>query len=116
MAERLRRLERLTAALGDAVTIDDVARVALTQIASVDGVVRAVLGIARGGGRELQYVPSDEEALSPLGVRWVSADAYDDNPLVRTVRTGRPSLLLDLEQVEETFPEITDLLRRTGAI
>ena len=115
MAERLRRLARLAAALGDAVTIDDVARAALTEALNVPGVLRAGLALNEGLGRELRFVASDPEALSPLGVRWCTIDGLDDLPLTRTVRSMQPVYLPTMADLQAHFPDLAERQRRIGA-
>lgn len=114
MPRRLQHLEHLTAALGDAVTVDDVARVALTEMLGVDRVVRAGLAISHGGGRELRFVSTDDDGLSPLGVRWCTIDGLGEVPLARTVRTGQPVFLRDEEQLAREFPGLALRQRRLG--
>lgn len=114
MPERLRQLARLTAKLGAAVTVDDVARVALSEALAVDGVIRAGLALSEGGGRELAFVSTDEGAIGPLGVRWCKIDALDDVPLVRTVLTGEPVWLDSPSDIEQRYPDLADRQRRLG--
>ena len=114
MAERLKRLEHLAAVLGDAVTIDDIARVALSEVMQVEGVVRGGLALSEGGGRELRFVATDPESLSPLGVRWCAIDALEDVPLVLTVRTGEPVYLPSESDIETHFPGLAERQHRMG--
>lgn len=114
MAERLRRLEHLAAVLGDAVTVDDVARAALAEVMHIDGVVRGGLALSEGGGRELRFVATDPEALSPLGVRWCTIDGLEDVPLVRAVRTNAPVYLPGAGDIEAQFPDLAERQHRLG--
>ncbi|HEX6246555.1 MAG TPA: SpoIIE family protein phosphatase [Nocardioidaceae bacterium] len=114
MPQRLLHLEHLTAALGDAVTVDDVARAALAELLRVEGVVRGGIAISQGGGRELRFVSSDEDALSPLGVRWCRIDSLADVPLVETVRTGAAVYVPDEEDLARRFPSLAERQRRLG--
>jgi len=104
MAERLRRLAHLADVLGDAVTIDDIARAALGEVLAIDGVVRGGLALSEGGGRELRFVPSDPESLSPLGVRWCTIDAYDDVPVAHAVRRREVVYLPTLDDLARHYP------------
>lgn len=114
MAERLRRLEHLAAVLGDAVTIDDVARTALAEVMDVEGVVRGGIALSEGGGRELRFVASDPESLSPLGVRWCTIDGLDDVPLVEAFRSGQPVYLASVTDIETRFPNLAERQQRIG--
>lgn len=114
MAERLRRLEHLAAVLGDAVTVDDVARAALAEVMNIEGVVRGGIALSEGGGRELRFVATDPESLSPLGVRWCSIDGLSDVPLVEAVRTGEPVYLPAVSDIEARFPELAERQQRIG--
>jgi serine phosphatase RsbU (regulator of sigma subunit)/anti-sigma regulatory factor (Ser/Thr protein kinase) len=96
------------------VTIDDVARAALAEAVKIDGVVRGGLALDAGLGRELRFVPTDPEALSPLGVRWCTIDGLDDVPVVHAVRSGDPVYLPTLQDIEERYPELAEKQRRIG--
>lgn len=109
-----RHLERLTAALAGALTVDDTAGLVLTELLEVDDVVRVGLALTRGGGRELQFVSSDAEALGPHGVRWCTIDGLSDVPLARTVRTGQPIFVQDSRLLEQQFPHFAERQLRMG--
>lgn len=114
MPERMRHLESLSAALGDAVSVEDVARAAMTELLSVADVLRAGLAVSRGAGRELTFVSSDEDALGPLGVRWCTIDGLAEVPLARTVRTGNAVFLASDDELAADFPEIAARQSRLG--
>jgi serine phosphatase RsbU (regulator of sigma subunit)/anti-sigma regulatory factor (Ser/Thr protein kinase) len=114
MPERLRRLEHLAAVLGDALTVDDIARLGLEEALGITGVTRAGLALNEGAGRELRFVSSDSEALSPLGVRWCTIDGLDDVPVVQAVRTGEPVYLASMAEIEAQFPGLVVRQRRLG--
>jgi anti-sigma regulatory factor (Ser/Thr protein kinase) len=111
---QFRHLERLTAALAPAVTLDDTARVVLTELLEVPDVVRVGLAVSEGAGRELRFVSSDENALGPHWIRWCSIDGLADVPLARTVRTGQPVFLPSDVELDRDFPELAVRLRRFG--
>ncbi len=115
MPDRLSRLAQLAAALGDAVTVDDVARAALAEVIRMDGAVRGGLALSEAHGREVRFVSTDEEVLSPLGVRWCLIDGLEDVPLARTIRTGEPVWLPSPEAIESTFPDLAPKQRMLGA-
>lgn len=114
MAERLRRLAHLADVLGDTVTIDDIARAALGEVLEIDGVVRGGLALSEGGGRELRFVPSDPESLSPLGVRWCTIDAYDDVPVAHAVRRREAVYLPTLDDLARRYPGLLERQEQIG--
>jgi serine phosphatase RsbU (regulator of sigma subunit)/anti-sigma regulatory factor (Ser/Thr protein kinase) len=114
MPQRLKSLERLTAALGDAVTVDDVARAALNEFMNVEHVIRAGIAVSRGAGRELSFVSTDEDALNALSVRWCPIDGLADVPVARTVRTSSAVYLGTPEDLDHQFPAIAARQRRMG--
>src|SRR5512145_2427258 len=114
MPQRLHLLEHLSAALGDAVTVDDVARAALTEMLEVEGVVRAGVAVSHGAGRELSFASTDQDALGPTWVRWCAIDGLADVPLAQSVRTSIPVYLATLEDLEREFPGIAPRQGRLG--
>lgn len=114
MPTRFHHLERLAAALADAVDVDDVARAALERLTRIEGVVRAGVAVSQGAGRELAFVSSDEESLGPHGVRWCMIDGLADVPVARAVRTARAVLLRSETEMAEEFPGVAERQRRLG--
>lgn len=114
MPQRLHLLEHLSAALGDAVTVDDVARAALTEMLEVEGVVRAGVAVSHGAGRELSFASTDEDALGPTWVRWCAIDGLADVPLAQSVRTSVPVYLDTLDDLEREFPGMAPRQGRLG--
>jgi serine phosphatase RsbU (regulator of sigma subunit)/anti-sigma regulatory factor (Ser/Thr protein kinase) len=111
-AGRLVHLRRLTASLADAVTPDDVARVALAAALEVDEVVRAGVATSNGAGRELSFVASDDDTVSAAGVRWCRIEGLADVPLAEAVRTGDPVFLTCLEDFDTRYPHMRE--RQSG--
>jgi serine phosphatase RsbU (regulator of sigma subunit)/anti-sigma regulatory factor (Ser/Thr protein kinase) len=111
-AGRLVHLRRLTASLADAVTPDDVARVALAAALEVDDVVRAGVATSNGAGRELSFVASDDDTVSATGVRWCRIEGLADVPLAEAVRTGDPVFLTCLEDFDTRYPHMRE--RQSG--
>lgn len=114
MPQRLRHLESLSAALGDAVTVDDVARAALAELLRVEDVTRAGLAVSHGAGRELTFVSTDDDVFAPMGLRWCTIDGLADVPLAQTVRTSRPVLLSSYEHLSTEYPELAEHQGRLG--
>jgi serine phosphatase RsbU (regulator of sigma subunit)/anti-sigma regulatory factor (Ser/Thr protein kinase) len=113
-AGHLRHLQELTAELGDAVTVDDVARATLDVACRVDAVVRAGLAVSHGAGRELQFVSSDQDQVSDVGVRWCTIDGLAHVPVGHTVRTGVSLFLPTLADLARDFPELLERQRSFG--
>ena len=109
-----RHLERLTSVLAGALTVDDTARIVLTELLEVEGVVRVGLALSQGGGRELRFVASDGDALGPHGIRWCTIDGLADVPLARTVRTGLPVYLHDESELQQRFAQFAERQLRMG--
>jgi len=114
MPERLHHLEHLSASLGDAVSVDDVARAALSELLRAPSVLRGGLALSRGAGRELSFVSSDEESLSLLGVRWCPIDGLADVPLAHTIRTATSEYLRTIDEIETEYPDLGGRQRRIG--
>ena len=114
MPQRLHLLERLSATLGDAVTVDDVACAALVELLHVEHVVRAGIAVSHAAGRELSFVSTDDAPPDPAAVRWSAVDGLADVPVAQTVRTSAPVYLSSIEELEREFPEIADRQRRLG--
>src|SRR5918997_1892330 len=91
MRHQVRRLQELGTGLGDAVTVDDVARASLAAALTLPTVVRAGFAVTEAAGREFRFVSTDQDALTPLGVRWCTVDGLSDLPLAHAIRSGRSS-------------------------
>jgi serine phosphatase RsbU (regulator of sigma subunit)/anti-sigma regulatory factor (Ser/Thr protein kinase) len=107
-AGRLVLLRRLTAALADAITPDDVASIVLGITAEIDDVARAGLAISHGAGRELSFVSTDEDALMRGAVRWCRIEGLADVPIAEAVRTGRPVLMPTIDDLGARFPHLRE--------
>ena len=114
-ATRLVHLRRLTASLADAVTPDDVARVTLVSALEIDEVVRAGVATSNGAGRELSFVASDDDTVSPAAVRWCRIEGLADVPLAEAVRSGDPVFINSLDDLDERYPHMLDRQRFLGA-
>jgi serine phosphatase RsbU (regulator of sigma subunit)/anti-sigma regulatory factor (Ser/Thr protein kinase) len=111
----LGHLRRLTSALGDALSVDDVARAALGTGLALPGVVRVGLALKQTGGRQLRYLAADQDGLAEGHGTWCVIDAYADVPVVASAREGNEIYLQRLADVEEQFPEILERQRDLGA-
>jgi serine phosphatase RsbU (regulator of sigma subunit)/anti-sigma regulatory factor (Ser/Thr protein kinase) len=97
-----------TAALAEAVTLDDVARAVLASVVRAPGVVRAGLALEQGAGRELRFVSTDLDAIGAAGVRWCSIDGLADVPLTRAASRGETVLLRSLDDLRERYPHLAE--------
>ena len=66
-----------------------------------------VVATSNGAGRELSFVASDDDAVSPAAVRWCRIEGLADVPLAEAVRTGDPVFLSSLEHLGERYPHMS---------
>jgi anti-sigma regulatory factor (Ser/Thr protein kinase) len=107
-------LRRLSAAFTTASTVDDVARAALRTALEVPGVLRAGLALDNAGGRQLQFVSTDLDALTTTRVHWCLVDAYAEIPLNDAVRTGADVYVATSTDLDQRYPDIADRQRQLG--
>jgi serine phosphatase RsbU (regulator of sigma subunit)/anti-sigma regulatory factor (Ser/Thr protein kinase) len=105
-AGQLVLLRRLTASLADSMTPDDVARVTLGHVLQIDHVVRAGLATLERAGRELGFVSSDDDSVTPTSVRWCRIEGLADIPVAECVRTATPVLLPTPDDLRQRFPHL----------
>src|SRR3712207_1004006 len=101
LRHQVHHVEELATRLGDAVTVDEVARAALGAALVLPSVVRAGFAVTEAAGREFRFVSTDQDGLTPLGVRWCTVDGLARLPLADSIRTGRCSWFEDLKRSEE---------------
>jgi serine phosphatase RsbU (regulator of sigma subunit)/anti-sigma regulatory factor (Ser/Thr protein kinase) len=107
-AGRLDLLRRLTSSLTDVLTPDDVARVAFDHVLDIDGVVRAGLATSERADRELTFVASDDDSVTPTIVRWCRIEGQADVPIVDAVRSRAPIMLSSAEELGLRYPHMHD--------
>jgi serine phosphatase RsbU (regulator of sigma subunit)/anti-sigma regulatory factor (Ser/Thr protein kinase) len=105
---RMQRLQHVSAALAESLTVDEVARVVLTSAATLPGVVRGGLALVAAGGRELRFVALHEDMVDAAQVPWCTLDATADLPLVVSVRTGEVLWFPTLGELAQQFPGLAD--------
>jgi anti-sigma regulatory factor (Ser/Thr protein kinase) len=110
----MQRLQQVSAALAEALTLDEVARVVLQAAATLPGVVRGGLALVAAGGRELRFVALHEEILGAAKIPWCTLDATDDVPLAVSVRTGEVLWFPTLEDMAQRFPGVAAHQRSFG--
>jgi serine phosphatase RsbU (regulator of sigma subunit)/anti-sigma regulatory factor (Ser/Thr protein kinase) len=99
-------LRRLSAAIADALSADEVVRAALTTALEVPGVERAGIALSSAGGRQLQFVSTDPDSLTATRVRWCLIDAFADVPLVDAVRHGHDVYARTADELAERYPGV----------
>lgn len=107
-------LRRLTAALGDALTVDDVAAATLSHALALPGVIRAGLALQHTGGRQMQFAAFDHETVETTRVTWCLIDAYADVPVVAAVRDGEEFYLQTSREMARRFPGVAERQRERG--
>src|SRR3954453_14129724 len=106
-------LGRAAAALGQAATLDDIARSALSSALELPGVVRAGIALNRDGGRQLQFVSTDENRMGP-SLQWCLIDTFDPLPLNDAVRSGDHVLLSTFGEIAASYPDLAKQHSRLG--
>jgi signal transduction histidine kinase len=112
-AAAARRLQRVTAALSEAVTPDDVAHVIVVNGAEALGASGGSLALLEPGGAEFR-------TLATTGYPGPIAHAYEHYPLhpgrpvSDAVLARAPVLLQSHEEIGERYPEIAGVMRATG--
>jgi PAS domain S-box-containing protein len=112
-AERIQRLQTVTAALSGARTPGEVARAILGDGARIVGSHAGVLGLISDDGASLAL-------LAPTGYPGDVAEAWThvpldvDLPLAEAVRTGQPVLVSSPEALDDLYPSLTGTRGRTG--
>jgi serine phosphatase RsbU (regulator of sigma subunit) len=100
-SERLARLQIVTALLGTAMTVDDVARIVVDEGVAALQAAAGALVLQRGGMLETVRAVGYGEGVLDLYGRFAPTD-----PLVaaRVYREGRPLWVGSLEEMEATYP------------
>lgn len=112
-ADRIQRLQTVTAALSGARTPGEVARAMLGDATRMVGSHAGVLAVVSADGAGL-------ELLAPTGYpgdvveAWTHVPLDADVPLAEAVRTGEPVLVSSPEALAERYPSITGTRGRTG--
>jgi serine phosphatase RsbU (regulator of sigma subunit)/anti-sigma regulatory factor (Ser/Thr protein kinase) len=104
----MQRLQQVSAALAEALTVDDVARVVLKAAATLPGIVRGGLALVAAGGRELRFVALHEDTIGPARLPWCSLDATADLPLVISARTGEALWFSTMADLARRFPGLAE--------
>ena len=101
--EQLVFLRHLSTAMGEAFTADEVARATLTTVFGLPHLVRAGLAITAEGGRNLQFVGSDDALIGPGQLEWCLIDAYAELPMVDAVRHDASLFLGSADEISKRY-------------
>lgn len=107
-AGRLVLLRRLTAALAEVLTPDDVVRVTFEHVLDIEHVVRAGIATSERAGRDLAFVASDDDSVTPRSVRWCRIEGQADVPLAECVRTAVPVHVGSPDDLAARYPHMHD--------
>jgi anti-sigma regulatory factor (Ser/Thr protein kinase) len=112
--DALELLRRLSGVVADAVTVDEVARATLLTVLEMPGVMRVGLAVATQGGRQLRFVSTDDDSLTPTQVRWCLIDAFAEVPLVEAIRRGEDLYFPTIEEMQAAYPGVGARHERMG--
>jgi PAS domain S-box-containing protein len=111
--ERIERLQAVTAALVEAVTIEDVADRVVETVRATTMARSATLALLTGDGSEFEVVRMiglPEEQIA----KWRRFPADPGFPATQALRTGEPVFVRSLDEMAERFPSIVDTVRESG--
>ena len=112
--DALELLRRLSGVVADAVTVDEVARATLLTVLEMPGVMRVGLAVTTQGGRQLRFVSTDDDSLTPTQVRWCLIDAFAEVPLVEAIRRGEDLYFPTIEEMQAVYPGVGARHERMG--
>ncbi len=110
--ERLRRLQRVTAALSEAATLHDVARVILDQSVRALGACSGVLYTLSANGETLELL--GERGLPAAFVPLTTMSLSESRPLTDAARAGRAAFYPDAAELGQAYPELRAVLADTA--
>jgi PAS domain S-box-containing protein len=103
-------LQSVTAALSEAVSPDQVARVTLDQGVAALGAVAGLVALVSEDGTQLEIVRARGYPTEMLD-KWQRFPVDGQFPLSEAVRTGRPVLLESTRAREERYPHLNAMLQ-----
>ena len=112
--DALELLRRLSGVVADAVTVDEVARATLLTVLEMPGVMRAGLAVTTQGGRQLRFVSTDDDSLTPTQVRWCLIDAFAEVPLVDAIRRAEDLFFPTIGEMGVDYPGVAARHERMG--
>jgi signal transduction histidine kinase len=102
--EQLARLQTVTSALAEAVTLDDVGRLADSEIMRAVGATQVVLAVAEGEQR-LRLLAHNGAPADPLNYAHLAVD--ERSPVPETHRTGIPVWIDSRSELQRRYPDFT---------
>jgi anti-sigma regulatory factor (Ser/Thr protein kinase) len=107
------RVVEAAAGVGTSVMVSTTAWVeqSLDALAALDGVHRAGIAVAEGGGRRLHFTSAEQPGVRP--VTWCRIDAYDDVPLNTAIRSGR-AIVGTISEMRGSHPAFVERQAGTG--
>jgi PAS domain S-box-containing protein len=110
---RIEQLQAVTAALVEAVTVEDVADRVVETLRATTTSRSATLSLLTSDGSEFEVIRmlglSDEAAA-----KWRRYPADPGFPTTHAVRTGEPVFLRSIDEIRERFPKLEDRAREYG--
>lgn len=105
-AERIVRLQAVTAAFSEALTLTQVARVVVREGVRAAGAAAGVLGLLTADGTEFEQLTQGEDYASEDYAQWQRFPATGPLPFVDTVHTGAPVLIESLDAWQSRYPQL----------
>ncbi|MBW4643159.1 MAG: PAS domain S-box protein [Goleter apudmare HA4340-LM2] len=110
---RMVRLQRITAALSEALTPQEVARVVVNQGIAALGTTSGSVALLVEGSTQIKVVQAIGYPQSVIDT-WQSFPLNTDVPLAETVRTGKSIFLENVAALIDKYPHLEDTITTTG--
>jgi signal transduction histidine kinase len=111
--ERIERLQAVTAALVEAVTVEDVADRVVETVRATTTARSATLSLLSSDGSEFEVIRM--MGLSEdIAAKWRRYPADPGFPTTHAARTGEPVFLRSIDEIRERFPKLEDGAREYG--
>ena len=108
-AERTARLQAVTAALSEALTVQDVAAVTINQGVAAMGAVAGLIALLDSAGDTLEVVHAINYPPELLE-RWRRFALDASLPLAESARTSQPIFVESMEALRQRFPEVVSVM------
>ncbi len=111
--KRIEQLQTVTAALVDAVTVEDVADRVVETVRATTTAKSATLALLSSDGSEFEVIRMmglPEAAIA----KWRRFPVDPGLPSTEAVQTGEPVFLRSLDEIRERFPKLVDSAREHG--
>ncbi|MHB1264534.1 MAG: ATP-binding protein [Gemmatimonadaceae bacterium] len=109
---RVERLQALTSALAATRSLDEVARVIVTNVSAATGAATAMLALRPRASERAQVVGQRGlPAVVADRLRWIAPEA--PGPAAQVLRSGSPIFITGAEAVRRRFPEILEVWEAT---